>query len=148
MKTPFENDPFALVWMAFKNLYPDKDCICYFDVLENAEDGYEVFGQTQFQDDRTIYVFVDARLKITDATEIFAHELAHVAAGSNVHHEKPWQDAFDAIFKEYNRIGDEMFDQHDPVDAIDGKSCVRPEEYATEEFMLGQELGSEEDGSL
>lgn len=26
MESPFVNDPFAMVWQAFKNLYPGKDC--------------------------------------------------------------------------------------------------------------------------
>ena len=26
MESPFLNDPFSLVWEAFHNLYPDKEC--------------------------------------------------------------------------------------------------------------------------
>jgi len=29
MVTPFANDIFALIWQAFKNLYPDKECECF-----------------------------------------------------------------------------------------------------------------------
>ncbi len=125
MNNPFENDPFAMVWQAFKNLYPDKDCICYFDVLEKNESGDTVYGETDFQDNGTMYVFVDAGLRLADAVEIFAHELAHVAVGSDADHGELWQSAFDAIFVEYNRIGNELFDKHDKIETINGKACFR-----------------------
>ena len=128
MTSPFGNDPFALVYMAFKNLYPDKDCVCYFDVIdEKTENGEDIFGETWFHDDGhddgAVYVFIDSRLKITDAIEIFAHELAHVAVGNEANHGKEWEDAFDAIFTEYNKLGYELFDKHDDVEAIDG-NCL------------------------
>ena len=122
--SPFVNDPFLLVWQAFKNLYPDKGCVCHFDVIENKEDGTEVFGETCFQEDGSVLVFVNAELKIPDAVEIFAHELAHVAVGNDEGHGKAWEEAFDSIFKEYNRIGYEFFDKHDTVECLDGKQCV------------------------
>ena len=60
MTSPFQNDPFAMVWQAFKNLYPEKDCICFFDVIEKNGNGDTVYGETLFHDDGTMYVFVDA----------------------------------------------------------------------------------------
>ena len=50
-------------------------------------------------------------VKVLDAVEILSHELAHVAVGADHEHDEVWEAAFDAIFKEYNRIGDEMFDK-------------------------------------
>lgn len=48
MQTPFENDTFSLVWQAFKNLYPDKDCKCYWDVIgEKTEAEYKAWRQGQ-----------------------------------------------------------------------------------------------------
>lgn len=40
-----------------------------------------MFGFTQFSKGETPVIAISAELSITDATEIFAHELAHVAAG-------------------------------------------------------------------
>lgn len=42
-------------------------------------------------------------------TETLGHELAHVAVGPEHEHDEVWKAAFDAIFDEYNKIGDEMF---------------------------------------
>lgn len=125
MANPFVNDPFALIWEAFKNLYPGKDCECYFDEIDNPNNEDGVYGETLFGDDGRITVGVDCRLRLADAVEIFAHELAHVAAGSDADHGEPWAKAFDAIFEEYNRIGYERFDKHEKVEALDAGSCFR-----------------------
>ena len=88
MMSPFRNDPFSMVYKAFQNLYPGKECECYFEPDLKADDGDKAYG---------------------NATEIFAHELAHVAVGYDAEHGPEWDAAFDAILDEYNRIGDEMF---------------------------------------
>ena len=103
MNNPFLNDPIAVVWEAFKNLYPGKECLCQWQPNMKDENGTEVFGCTTFEDGQ-IFVEVSAELKIFDATEVFAHELAHVAVGEEKKHGKEWEDAFDAIYNEYNRI--------------------------------------------
>ena len=41
--------------------------------------------------------------------ETLAHELAHVAVGVEHEHDAVWEEAFDKIFAEYNRLGEEMF---------------------------------------
>ena len=124
MKTPFENDIFSMIWIAFKNLYPEKECKCFWEPnIRDSASGDECFGMTDFADDGEITVFVKTSLKIEDAAEIFAHELAHVAVGLEHAHDEEWEKAFDAIFDEYNRLGDELFDRHDPVQVIDGKAC-------------------------
>ena len=128
MDSPFGNDMFTLVYKAFKNLYPDKDCDCqWVTELEPAEDGHEVYGVTTFSDD-FVLVEVSAQLTVVDAVEILAHELAHVVVGSDAGHGPEWEAAFDAIFDEYNRIGFEEFPVHDPVEVISGKDYVRQNE--------------------
>lgn len=105
LKTPFQNDVFAIVWIAFKNLYPDKNCVCYWETeIRESEDGRKPYGLTDFGDDGIVTVFVSADLGVRDAAEILAHELAHVAVGVDVDHGQEWEDAFCAIHEEYNRI--------------------------------------------
>ena len=111
MITPFENDIFALIWQAFKNLYPDKECKCFWEPqIREDESGNEVFGLTDFGEDGSVTVFVRPDLEVSVAGEILAHELAHVAVGVDHEHDEAWKNAFEAIFKEYNKIGDELFE--------------------------------------
>ncbi len=128
MNNPFKNDPFEIVWEAFKNLYPDKDCECWFDVLDDPKDKDGHYGLTQWSDDGAITVAVDVGLRLADAVEIFAHELAHVAVGADADHGEEWEEAFDAIHAEYDRIGYERYDVHAPTNCIDAKDCKGYEE--------------------
>ena len=107
---PFQNDMFAMVWGAFKKLYPDKECEIYWEPqIRDEEDGKPVYGLTDFADDGSVAVFVKPSLEVADAVEVLAHELAHVAVGVEHDHDEVWQEAFDKIFEEYNRIGSQMF---------------------------------------
>lgn len=120
--SPFKNDPFALVWKAFSNLYPDKEFEAYWEpMIRDAEGGTPVLGMTDFADDGTISVFVKPDLEVNNAVEIFAHELAHVAVGVGHDHDESWEAAFDAIFQEYNRVGDELFAPTEGTTANDCK---------------------------
>ena len=67
-----------------------------------------VYGFTQFNDETTV-IAISADLAIKDAVEVFTHELDHVAAGKGVGHGEKWKQEFEKIFREYNRIGNEMF---------------------------------------
>ena len=110
METPFKNDIFALIWKAFKNIYPEKECECFWEPgIRESENGSEVFGLTDFGEDGTVVVFVRPDMRVADAGEILAHELAHVAVGVEHDHDAIWEEAFAAIFEEYNKIGNEMF---------------------------------------
>ena len=105
LETPFQNDVFAIVWIAFKNLYPDKQCECFWETdIRESEDGRTPYGLTDFGDDGSVAVFVSADLRIQNAAEILAHELANVAVGCDADHAPEWEAAFDAIHAEYNRI--------------------------------------------
>lgn len=105
LSTPFQNDPFADVWQAFKNLYPGKECEVFWETqIRESEDGHPVYGLTDFGDDGTVCVFIDAHLSVVDAVEILAHELAHVAVGIEAEHDERWDAAFEAIYQEYMRI--------------------------------------------
>lgn len=106
MITPFQNDPFAVIYQAFANLFPGKECVCYWhDEIRPSEDGSTVYGLTDFPDDATApAVFVSSNLSINNAAEILAHELAHVAVGVEHDHDAVWEKAFDDIYQEYIRI--------------------------------------------
>lgn len=113
--TPFSNDMFALVWSAFKKLYPDKNCEVYWEQqIHNTEDGKPAYGFTNFADDGSVTVFVTAGLDVRNTVEILAHELAHVAAGPEHGHDDVWQDCFDVIADEYSAIVAEMFPNGEP----------------------------------
>lgn len=104
MLTPFENDIFALIWIAFKNIYPDKECSCYWEPELRDKNGEEVFGVTTFAENGTVEVRVSGKLKIEDAAEVFAHELAHVAVGGACGHNEEWEEAFSKIQEQYDAL--------------------------------------------
>ena len=103
----FKNDPFECIWTAFNNLYPDKDCECY--LTEDIPD--ECYGCTDFPSDgSTPIVWVSGSLSVLNASEILAHELAHVAVSPNAVHGDEWRKAFDNIHAEYDRLMNERFE--------------------------------------
>lgn len=107
--SPFRFDPFAVVMMAFRRLYPGKECECWIDQGEiKGEDGETVYGITEQYEDGELSVRVSASLSISDAVEVFAHELAHVAVGMDAQHGPEFEEANDRIFEEYNRILEEL----------------------------------------
>lgn len=99
----FKNSPFEILEQAFKELYPDKKYTAYLSPGLQDEDGEEVFGYTDFGAEEPI-VMIDAGLGAIEATEISAHELAHVAAGKEAGHGEEWEKAFDAIYDRYHEI--------------------------------------------
>lgn len=105
----FVNSPFEILDKSFHNLYPEKEYKAHIEPDIQDEEGKTAYGFTQFEEDGIPVIAVSAELTIKDAVEIFAHELAHVAAGESVGHGEEWENAFENIFQEYNRIGEEMF---------------------------------------
>ena len=134
--SPFINDMFSMVYYAFDRLYPLKPVRIWWNAnIPNADDGAERAGLTSWNEDGTIDVDISAKLTVADAVEILAHELAHVAAGENEGHGEKWEQAFDAIHAEFDRIGNELFPD-DPGTAVNvqsGKDYVRDEERGAEE---------------
>lgn len=101
---PFDNDPFAMVWKAFHNLWPDAVCeVCWRGGLRD-EEGMFVAGVTTFVPDEIPEVAINPSLEVWDAVEVLAHELAHVAVGIDEGHGDAWEKAFSAIHEEYERI--------------------------------------------
>ncbi len=115
-ESPFSNDPFSVVWAAFKNLYPDKTCKVYWDQHQKDEHSEE-YGFTNFPDDGgTPRVFIYAEHPVNTQAETLGHELAHVAVGLEHGHDQAWEEAFEAIFQEYNRLGSLLFGDAPPKD--------------------------------
>lgn len=107
--SPFGNDPFALVAQAFKNLYPERVYLAQIAPEVADDGGNAVCGATTFPDDGSPpLVEVSGEIPIAGGIEIFAHELAHVAAPEDNNHGEAWQTAFDQIFEEYNQIGEAL----------------------------------------
>lgn len=110
LQSPFCNDPFALVAMAFKSLYPDREYTAYIVPNVADEEEHSVCGVTTFPEDGSPPVVeVSGEIPIAAGVEVLAHELAHVAAPEDQTHGEAWQTAFDRIFDEYNRIAQELF---------------------------------------
>lgn len=105
----FVNSPFEILGKAFHNLYPNKRYEACIDPDIQDEEGNVAYGFTQFNESDTPIIAISAELTIKDAVEIFAHELAHVAAGESASHGEEWENAFENIFREFNRIGEKMF---------------------------------------
>lgn len=106
--SPFSNDPFAVVSQAYKNLY-SKPFLAYYSQHKDDEHDKE-YGFTTFRDGETPVITIFAEHSVNECIETFAHELAHVAVGVEHEHDAVWEEAFDKIFVEYNRLGDEIFE--------------------------------------
>lgn len=106
----FKNSPFEMLDIAFKRLFPNVKYTAYFEPdIRDDSNGEKVCGLTDFSDDGEITIFIDTDLSINNSVEIFAHELAHAGVGVEHEHDEVWEKAFDDLFEEYNKIGDEMF---------------------------------------
>lgn len=108
MESPFKNDPFAMIYQAFKRLYPDKPCEIWGDIPQEADK--QAFGMTEFPDDGSCpQVFIYSNHPVHQQVEILAHELAHVAVWPDHEHDDAWDFAFSAIQQEYGQIVTELF---------------------------------------
>lgn len=105
----FENSPFELIDKAFKRLYPEKEYRACIEPDITDDQGEKAYGVTIFYEDESPVIAISAELAIKDGAEVFAHELAHVVAGEGNGHGEEWEQAFENIFKEYQRIGKAMF---------------------------------------
>lgn len=105
------NDPFETLFGAIHNLYPDVEC--YIQVDPNIKAPFRLFskrmwgicGYTLFPDDGSMpEIRVSAHIPYVRVVEITAHEVAHVVAGAEAGHGPKWQQAFDAIKQEFDRL--------------------------------------------
>ena len=94
-----KNNPFEMLDVAFKKLFPNVKYSAYFEPnIRDGEKGEKVCGLTDFSDDGEITIFIDTDLTINDSVEIFAHELAHAGIGVEHGHDRVWERAFEDLF--------------------------------------------------
>lgn len=105
----FKNCPFQMLDICFKRLFPGVKYEASFHPELKDDEGKEVYGLTTFTKDGEIEILIGVQLSINDTVETFAHELAHAAVGAEHEHDDVWAKAFDDLFEEYNKLGDEMF---------------------------------------
>lgn len=93
-------NPFDFIIKAAEKIKPDIKCFIQFDPTLPCPP----FGETCFCDNGDIIVSVGTKLKIEDALEILAHELAHVIVGQFHNHDEKWENVFEQIRKNYEEI--------------------------------------------
>lgn len=98
----FINDPFYVLDKIFRELYPDKDYIAQLAPRIEDENGEEVFGETCFPESGLPVITISTRLTINDAIEVFAHELAHIAATLEVGHGAVWDEIETELQERFN----------------------------------------------
>ncbi|MBL3731567.1 hypothetical protein JIN86_18420 [Lysinibacillus sp. HST-98] len=111
----FINNPIEILFEIVKERYPDTDC----DIIIGMQmtDGKETLGCTLFPDDpnERVVIEIHPTLSLENATEILAHELAHVIAGKEADHNEHWN----AIFAELHVVFQEKlinrFEQYNLV---------------------------------
>lgn len=108
MESPFLNDPCAIVAAAFRRV-SDKEYIA--QVAPSEQDG--VYGETVFPEDGSVpIIFVYANTLLEHMPEVFAHELAHLAAGADHGHDGTWEYWFNKIGDTYEALTDELIAKH------------------------------------
>lgn len=98
----FINDPFYVLDKIFRDLYPNKDYIAQLAPHIEDENGIEVFGETCFPESGLPVITISTRLTINDAIEVFAHELAHIAATLEVGHGAVWDEIETELQERFN----------------------------------------------
>lgn len=106
----FINNPFNTLSQIIEENYPMAKCEIY--IGDSMTDGVDVFGCTLFPEETmnaTPIIEIHYSLSIKDATEILAHELAHVIAGQHAKHNEEWERVFSHIHTEFQKKLDEQF---------------------------------------
>lgn len=101
--SPFINDPCVRIAEIFKRTWPDKKYIAQLVPELKDENGAEVYVETVFPEDGSEpLINISVNIAASNIPEIFAHDLAHVAAGEDAGHGLDWGWAFDLIYTKYN----------------------------------------------
>lgn len=102
------NNPFDMVIKAAKNLYPDMKADIQFNPTLKCWKLFNLHfgkcGRTTFNKGQAPIVDISTNIPFEAMVEVLAHELAHVAVGPKEKHNSVWENAFDAIHKEYSKL--------------------------------------------
>jgi hypothetical protein len=105
-------NPLDIVIEAYKNLYGDEKTIyVQFNPHIKKILFFGHWGETEFFEDNKIIISLSPHLKLPYILEILAHELAHVAAGIHQQHNQVWENCFERIRVEFDKIYLEEFDK-------------------------------------
>ena len=99
-------NPFTLIIEIAQELWPELDCDIYFADSQEVEGEGKAY--TVFPDDGgKPEVCINLDVPFYAAVELLAHELAHVAVGSQNRHNHEWEKAFKKIHEIYlSKIAD------------------------------------------
>lgn len=108
LKSPFINDPSAIVALAFSSLYPETKYTAQMVEKLEDENGQEVYGCTYFDEDHKEIplIEVSGQTPASAVPEIFAHELAHIV--TNDGHGQSWDQVFEDILNKYTELCEEL----------------------------------------
>ncbi len=124
LASPIINDPLAIVSIAFSQLYPGIEYRAQFAGEVIDVNGEKAYGETCFPDDgSTPFITISAVTPIGAGPEIFAHELAHIAAGREAEHGAEWEAAMDKIHARYEEIAAALF-PGEPEEAPSVGDCL------------------------
>ena len=96
------NNPIDLLLSAFEKEYPDAAKKINIIAFGEVNEGFAV---TVFSDDGRADIILStevengAEITFSIATELLAHELAHVIAGAEAEHGEEWEKHFDRLFE-------------------------------------------------
>lgn len=111
-------NPLQYMIDAFEDLYPDilkKEVVVQFH--PKLPDG--IYGEAVFDDyNKPMIINIDYNINTENATEILAHELAHIVYPDDDHGEK-WEEAFNKIFERAVEIQQEIYAEDDEKVVID-----------------------------
>lgn len=98
----FVNNLFEILLEVVKEEYDD--VYCYILIGDELTDGENTFGCTVFPEEFGDWPHIEIHpsLSVPDATEVLAHELAHVIAGKEADHNDKWESVFENINKLFN----------------------------------------------
>lgn len=106
-----KNNPIETVLEACRNLYKNIDVDIWFSPDMNDEEGSPA-GYTLFpKDGSKPIIYVNAEIPFSAVPEIIAHEIAHVVIGKREvvdEHDDKWEEVFQSIFEEYNKITEKL----------------------------------------
>lgn len=97
------NDPYQLLLAAVKNIYGYINVNISFDPTIRKRFFWGYWGVTDF-DCTPVEIRISAHLPVFHSLEILAHELAHAIVGYEEGHNKKWEECFDKIHQEHQRL--------------------------------------------